>query len=511
MNFQDYLRIARQRWILILVTLLVAIGAGVLLTVTATPQYQSTARLFVSTQQGDDAATFQGGQFSQQRVKSYANLLTGEEMSRRVVEELGIGRTPRALAGQISATVQPDTVVLAISVTDPDPELAQELTQTLAEEFVDYVAEIETPDGQATAPVKASIVDRATVPGSPVSPDPIRNIGLAVVLGLLIGAGLAVLRDSMDNRIRELAHITDEIGDTPLLGNINFDKKATKSPLITGLPSHSPRVESFRVMRTNLQFVNAGSGGRTFVFTSALPGDGKTSTVTNLALSIAETGQKVLLLEADLRRPRAATYLNLENSVGVTTVLLGKVTVQEAIQPITGSADLLASGTIPPNPAELLQSAGMQRMLRELEQMYDVILIDAPPLLPVTDASLLASIADGAIIVIHHGVTTRDQLHAAAERLISVEANLLGTIVNMTPPPKRSGSYGYGYGYGYGYAPTGDETSPAVPDRSRSAQPDEPRSELFDGSKPFEPIVDPNSTPASPGRRIAPKGRGRRG
>ncbi len=461
MELQDYLRILRQRWLFIGLTTLVALAFALLFTLTATPQYQSSARLFVSTSQSDSSDAYQGGLFSQQRVKSYANLLTGEEISRRVVDRLDLDVSPRLLASTITATVQPDTVVLSISVTDPSASMARKLTQAVAEEFVTYVAELETAPGKSTAPVKATIVDRATTPGSPVSPQPVRNVGLALILGLLIGGGLAVVRDSSDSRVMTDEDLDEATRSAPVLGNIHFDKSAARQPLISDLKGHAPRAEAFRVLRTNLQFINVdGESNKVFVITSAVPGEGKSSTACNLALIHAEAGQRVLLIEGDLRRPKATQYLGLENTVGVTTVLLGRVSLEQSVQPVLHNFDLLASGSTPPNPAELLQSAAMRNLIADARADYDIVLIDAPPLLPVTDAAILAASTDGAILVVHHGSTTREQAQAAVARLGSVDARLVGTIVNMSPLPKR-GRSSYGYGYGYGYAPA--QTSHALP------------------------------------------------
>lgn len=458
MNIHDYLRVARQRWLSITLATLAAIGIALALTLSATPKYESTARLFVSTSQSDSADAYQGGLFSQQRVKSYANLITGEEVSRRVADKLGLKISPRVLSEEIRATVQPDTVVLSISVTDPVAPEAQRLAQATAEVFVTYVAELETPPGKSAAPVKATIVDRATEPNSPVSPRPIRNVGLALVLGLMLGAGLALVRDSSDTRIKNDDDVDQATGNSPVLGTIHFDKSATKTPLISPLSSHNPRVESFRVLRSNLQFVNVDARNRVFVVTSAVPHEGKSTTACNLALILSEAGQSVLLIEGDLRRPKATSYLGLENTVGVTTVLIGRANVDEAIQQVKFNCDLLASGSPPPNPAELLQSEAMKNLLAEARLKYSIVLIDAPPLLPVTDAAVLAAETDGAILVIRHGTTTREQVHNSVERLESVGARLVGSIVNMAPKAKR-GSSAYGYGYGYGYAPVATDHS----------------------------------------------------
>ncbi len=462
LELHDHLRIVRQRWLLIVVTTLVAIAIAVLATLSTTPQYESTARLFVSAAQSDATDAYQGGLFSQQRVKSYADLISGEEISRRVVSELKLDKDPRSLAQSIDARVKPDTVVLSISVTDPAAKEAQRLTQAVAETFVAYVSELETPPGKSTAPVKASIVDRATVPETPVSPQPLRNLAVAAILGLGVGIGLAAVRDRLDKRIKSIEDIRRVSEDAPLLGTILFDRKASKEPLILGLKSHSPRVESYRVLRTNLQFVQAGAESKVIVVTSAVPNEGKSSTAANLAISLAEAGDSVLLLEGDLRRPRATEYLHLEHSVGLTTVLVGRLALTDAIQTVPDSTDVLAAGRTPPNPAELLQSAGMKEVLDQVRETYDVVLIDAPPLLPVTDAALLASQADGAVIVVRHNSTTDDQLRGSFARLESVGARMLGIVVNMTPTKSRIRGYGYGYGYGYEYGyGYGPETLPA--------------------------------------------------
>src|SRR5690606_38505826 len=268
---------------------------------------------------------------------------------------------------------------------------------------------------------------------SPVSPQPVRNLGLAAVLGLLLGFGLAVVRELLDTSVKS----DDDIAaatDAPVMGNIAFDSQASKRPLVTELDSHAPRVEAFRVLRTNMQFVDGDGGNKIFVVSSSVPTGGKTTTACNLALTLASAGQRVLLVDGDLRRPRVADNLGLESAVGLTTVLLGRISVDEAIQkdPRTG-LEVLASGAVPPNPSELLQSHAMHDVLADLRTRYDIVIIDAPPLLPVTDAALLGRQSDGVLLVVRHGKTTRDQLSHAVERLENVEAKAVGVVMNMIP------------------------------------------------------------------------------
>jgi capsular exopolysaccharide synthesis family protein len=447
----DYLRIIRARWMLIAASALFTVAVAALLTLNSTPQYSSSSKLFVSTSGStDDAQAAQGGQFSLQRVKSYADLVSGEKIASRVVDRLGLNESPRALAAQISASSKLDTVILTISVADPSPKRAQMLAQAVSEEFVQYVAELETPPGKDEATIKATIVDAATEPGAPVSPQPTRNLALGLILGALVGAGLAVLRETLDTSVKSIEDFA-QFTDAPLLGSITFDSEAIDDPLISSLGSYAPRVEAFRILRTNLQFIDPDHRHKVFTVTSSLPGEGKSTTATNLAIALAESGERVVLVEGDMRRPRVSDYMNLEPEVGLTTVLVGRIKLDDAIQETaTAGLHVLTSGQVPPNPAELIKSNAMAAVLAELRERYDVVLIDATPLLPVTDAALIASQSDGAIVVVRHGSTTVDQVRGALERLESVGSKPLGIVMNRTPRPTKRER---GYGYGYGYAP----------------------------------------------------------
>lgn len=459
MELRDYLRVLRQQWLTIAIAVLVVTGISLLLTIRATPQYESTARLFVSTSESNTTDAYQGGLFSQQRVKSYASLITGSEMSDRVAKKLGSGLTGEEVRAKLKASVVPDTVVLSISATDPSAKRARDIAQTTAEEFADYVAQLETPPGMSTAPLKASITDSATAGETPVSPQPVRNIGLALVLGLMLGLGIAVLRDMLDNRIKTQEALGEATDGAPDLGHVPFDKKAASKPLLRDLPQNAPRAEAYRVIRTNLQFLNVDSDQRTLVVTSPLPGEGKSTTASNIALAIAQAGHTVVLVEADLRKPKASDYFRLPSAVGITSVLLGQVSLDDAIQHASPRCDVLASGPTPPNPAELLQSDAMHRLLDTLKSRYQYVIIDAPPILPVTDAAVLAAQAQGALLVIRHNQSTVDQVKGATERLDAVGVSMLGTILNGTPVDRKGRSRSYGYGYGYGAIGTPDAPS----------------------------------------------------
>jgi receptor protein-tyrosine kinase len=465
-EIRDYLRIARRRWLLIAGCIVAALAVAALVTFRATPLYSSNAQLFISTPGSDSSQAYQGGLFSQQRVTSYADLATSREVAEQVLEATEVELTPSELAEKVSATAKPETVILELSVSDPSPRVAQRLAQAYARAMTEFITELERPTDDRPAPIKATIAVRASLPEAPYSPQPVRNLGLAAVLGLLLGIGAAVLREILDTTLKS-ADDVETVTPTPLMGHIGHDPEAPRKPLISDLSSHAPRAEAFRVLRTNLQFVDVDNAHKVFTVSSAIPQEGKTTTAVNLAIALAQAGGKTLLVDGDLRRPKVDQLLHLEHAVGLTTVLVGKIEAVDAIQQHSPSGlDVLTSGAVPPNPAELLQSHAMNELLDKLRGSYDTIIIDAPPLLPVTDAALLAARSEGALLVIRHGRTTREQLRLSIERLQAVDARAVGILMNMVPTRKGRGFDSYGYGYGYGYAPE----APDLGDRRRDRQ-----------------------------------------
>jgi capsular exopolysaccharide synthesis family protein len=464
-ELQDYWRTIRRRWIMVVGTTVTLIAIAAIWTFSVTPIYSSTTRLFVSTSQADENSAYTGNLFATQRVASYADLVTSNQLAERVAAELD-GVAPEDVRDQVTATSVPETVLLEISAEDPDPETARDIAQTYAEQLQELVEELETFSGQSRPVVTATLIDDAQVSTSPVSPNPARNLALAAVLGLLLGVGLAVARELLDTTVKGADDIA-EITEAPVLGNIFRDPDAGKPPHQV-LASATPWAEAFRVLRTNMQYVDVDHDQKVLVVTSSLPGEGKTTTAVNLAVTLTQAGHRVALIECDLRRPLIADRLELDAAVGTTSVLIGKIKVEDAMQRYADTTlDVMVSGHLPPNPSELLQSQAMETLLLDLRTRYDIVILDAPPLLPVTDAALLATRADGAVVVVSHGRTTRDQLSTAIERLESVDANTLGLVMNLTPIKKSGGSYGYGYGYGYAPREEPKEASPAGRRRRR--------------------------------------------
>lgn len=452
MEFGSYIRVVRRRWRIIVATLLVVIGIAAAVTALTEPLYRARAQLYVSTV-GTDSATdlAQGSSFTQRQVTTYADIATTPYVLEPVIEELGIEQTPQGLAGQIAAQAPVGTVILEISVTDPNSDRALDIAGAVSDQMVETLAELDQVDQATASPVKATVVTPATVGKSPVSPQVSRNLLLAGVLGLVLGFGLAIIRDLLDSSIRG-EEDAREVSDAPILGGITFDKEAAKLPnLIVDKPHHT-HSEAFRTLRTNLQFVNLGDPPRSIVLTSSLPGEGKTITTAHLAQTLAAAGKRVCIVEGDLRRPRLMKYLGMEGGAGLTNVLIGEAELDDMLQPYGDtSLTVLGSGPIPPNPAELLGSEPMQALINELTERFDMVIVDAPPLLPVTDAAVLSRVTDGAVVVVGAGIIKREHLARTTQHLEQAQGQLLGLILNQLPTRGADAYYGGYYG-GY-YAP----------------------------------------------------------
>ncbi len=462
MELRDYLRILHKNWVLIIAITLLGIAAAAGLTLLQKPEYTAKTSLYVSVQNdsGGVGELVQGSNFARQSVQSYSRIVATDSVLQPVVEELGLEQSAAALAGQVTTTVAPNTSVIDITVRDGNPDNAAALANAIGTSFADLVQhELEPPTADGASPVKITTVQSAVAPTSAVSPRPTLNIALGGLLGLALAIGAALLRDVLDTRIHSL-HDIEAITDAPLLGGIPFDPDATKRPLVVHADAHSPRAEAFRTLRTNLQFlaVNADTDrkGRSFVISSAGPGEGKSTTAANLAIALAETGARVALIDGDLRIPTVATKMGIEGGAGLTDVLIGRIELSEALQRWGRNYLLvLPAGKIPPNPSEVLGSKAMRQLLDTLHKHVDYVIIDAPPLLLVTDAAVLSKYTDGVMLVAASGSTRRQDLGSAVRALETAGGHLRGVIVTMLPT-KGPDSYGYGaYGYGgYGHNTT---------------------------------------------------------
>lgn len=461
MELRDYLRILHRNWILI-VSLTVLGGAGAFgWSILQTSTYEATTQLYVSARSDTSGISelAQGTNFARQAVVSFADVVNSAIVLDRVIDDLNLNTTAQQLASSIEASAPQNSVIISIRVSNSDPELAASIANSVGTNFADVVVnQLEKPADDSASLVRVETIQPALVPTTPASPRIPLNVGLGTAVGLALALLVAVLRSVLDTRIHSL-HDIEVATDAPVLGGIALDPDAKKRPLIVHADPRNPRAESFRSLRTNLQFVDVDGSSRSFVVTSAGPGEGKSTTTANLAIALAETGARVALVDGDLRLPRVAEYMGVEGAVGLTDVLIGRAELVDVLQQWgTGKLFVLASGRTPPNPSELLGSQAMQRTLEALEDAFDYVLVDAPPLLLVTDAAVVSRFTSGVLMVAASGLTRKPQLAAAVEKLSAIGSRLFGVIVTMLPS-KGPDSYSYG---SYAYA----ETRPAPePDR----------------------------------------------
>lgn len=449
MDLQGYLGAIRKNWWIILVAIVLGLGLAAGVTAKATPRYQSSVTFFVSTPPDTTETAAQANQYATQRVNSYAGLLESDLLAKQIIATTGIADLSYGqVHDEIAATVDLNTVLLTAVVTDSSPDRGLKIASAIAKEFGGMVSGLDNRGTSKSPTVLLNVTSGPTLNPNPVSPRKTLNLSLGLLAGLILGVAAAVIRELLDTTIRTTDLLRSQTSH-PALGSIGFDPDAKKSPLITNSAARSPRAEAFRQLRTNLQFVDVGSPVQVLVVTSSVANEGKSTTAANLGIVFAETGKKVLLVEADLRRPRVADYLGVEGSLGLTNVLVGQVELEDVLQLWGGSGlTILPSGSIPPNPSELLGSSSMSELINQLRGSYDFIILDTPPLLPVTDAAVLSVHADGALVVVRHGKTTRSQLASALRSLETVDARVLGCVLNMTPgkgADKRAGYDGYGY------------------------------------------------------------------
>jgi succinoglycan biosynthesis transport protein ExoP len=455
LNVTEYLRITREHWAPVAAVALAGIMFASLFALTRTPAYTTSSQVFVSFHGAESTSELATGtSYVQRRVVSYSNLVRSPQVLDPVIVELGLNTTAGELGTRVQAAPVTDTVLIDITATDADPTVAARIANTVAESLAERVDELETPQQTVDSPVQLQMVREAAPPGSASYPNIPVMIFVGFLLGSALGIALAVLREIADTRVRSEQDVR-AVTDSAVIGAIPVDDEAEKNPLVVQTSPYHTRSEAFRRLRTNLQFLDLDGGPQAFVVTSSVPDEGKTTSAINLAITLADADSRVLLIDADLRRPSVAGYLGMEGSVGLTTLLIQRATIDDVIQP-WGSAGLfvMPSGVVPPNPAELVGSKAMARLVHEMSEQFDYVIIDTPPLLPVTDAALIARMTSGVLMVAGAGQIRREQLRQSLANLSTVSARVLGIVLNKVA---RSADP-YGASYGYEYQPRTEDT-----------------------------------------------------
>jgi len=474
LELKQYWNLVLKNLSIVLVLSFLGASLGFLLSLGTPKLYKAESQIFISTPTPslDIGALQQGSSFAQQRVISYSRVVSGPATLVPVIETLGLQMSSSELAGKIVTSAPLGTVLINITVTDVSGIRAAAIANAVAVQFGETIQTLELPQFGDSAGVKSTMVRSAEVPGGPSTPNTKLNVLSGLLFGFMIACIIGVVRQIFDSSVKNANHLSGR----PLLSTIFFDPEAEEHPLLTHIGNYSVRAESFRHLRTALKFPIDQNNCEVIAVTSAFPGEGKTTTSINLAIAYAQTGLKVALVEADLRRPSFKKYFtsDSDHSKGLIEVLnlieSGKTPKSyERLFQSFGSDDdsfeWIGSGAIPNNPAEKLDSAATDTFFAGLKREYDIVIVDTPPALPVTDAAVISAKVDSVIVVARAGVTKQSHVAGVFEILDNLRAKTLGVVLNMVPQHARGEEYGYaynryepkskyGYSYSYGYGTT---------------------------------------------------------
>ena len=449
MTFREFLSVLGARWRIIALSLLVVVAATAVQTMLTPAVYTASAKIYLRATQpptagsGNEVTTYA---VSAADLATYLDVLTSPSVMDPLRARLGLAPgTPLSVSGEVSQTSN----MMTITATGGDPQLVARVATEAGPVLADVAKKFSPLLASNGQSVEADTIVPASVPGDPTSPNAKRNLALGGLLGLALGIGLALLRHTLDTKVRTADDIK-AISNRPILGDLPIVKSVKDGLLSVETDPHGRHAESIRRLRTNILFVDVTTGGHSFVVTSSVPGEGKTTTTINLALAMADASSKVLLIDGDLRNPSVARTMGLDGSFGLTTLLLGQADPDDVIQRWREtSLHVLPAGPVPPNPSELLGSEPMEALFGKLSHDFDFILVDSPPVVPVVDAVLINNLTHGLIMVVGAERTRKRDLASAVQSLETVDAPVAGFALNMV---SAGSSIAHRYGY-YGLAP----------------------------------------------------------
>jgi polysaccharide biosynthesis transport protein len=435
-SVQQYVLLLRERWLTVLVTAVLGLAGGAVAFALLPAEYTASTTLYVSTRLTDTtSAAYQGAQLSELRAKSYTELVGSPRVAAEVAQRLGLSRSAESLASQVTATSAADSVVIQVAATDRSPELAAEIANGVGAVFVDFVEELEDPTGPdaMTAPISVQVWEPAAVPSTPSSLGLRSMLLIGLLTGLAAGVVAALVRKTLDTSVRSVEQLA-RVTRAPNFSVFAHEPDVRRHPVTVRYDPAGAHAEAIHRLRIQLEVLGGDGAHRILAVTSSVPGEGKTTIAVNLAMAFGSVGYRVVLVEADLRRPAVAEMVGLDQQVGLSQVLMGRADLADAIQDSLMGIDVLAAGPPPPNPGEHVGARAMKARLNELRHAYDIVLVDCPSLLSVADTAAVLPATDGAIVVCRHRRVTEAQLSAALSILRTEFVPVLGTVLTMVPP-----------------------------------------------------------------------------
>lgn len=472
MSGNDLLSVVRSHWLGILVITVLMTGGSLGWYALQPKVYAAeSSGIVVAAGAENLGLSLAGDSLAKSKAKGYQSVGESILVAESVIRTLGLKESAPDITRSISVSVPLDSVEIRITARSSDAQTAQNVADAWVAALASQVYELDKGNASpGTEPVTKIVpLAKATLPSAPVSPLLTATIGIGLAGGLLVGLGYALARNHFDRRIRAASEIERLFG-LAVVGTLPLDKRLSEkssvlesTSVVHRVPGGHAMAEALRELRTNLNFIDVDNPPRILLITSSLPSEGKSTVTSNLAATIAAAGRDVIVVDADLRRPTVHQVFDVLPDVGVTDILSGRASIDDVLQEWGPNPRLriLTAGRIPPNPSELLGSRAMEHLLKDLAQRA-IVLIDAPPLLPVTDAAVLSRVADGTLVVARARKTTRDTLYRALSNLTRVQGRVLGVILNCVAT-KGQGDLNYGY---YGAYVSADESRDTIPPRS---------------------------------------------
>ena len=460
MELRDYLRGIRRHFLAIVIMTAVGIGVAYAWTLIQTPVYEATADGIIQARDTPDGATaLNGDSMAQQKVETYLEMASWQDVADAAIQKLGLQITADQAVARIVVVNPGNTAILRVTAEGSSPEEAVALAAAWIEAISTTIDDYEGDGTDGSAPLTITVASAASLPTTPVFPDVSTSLVVGGVLGLGFGIAFALIRTVSDRRIRSAAEVEARtnipvVGTIPIAEALGGESRLFDSGSSGTKGAGFAVSEALRSLRTNLQFMDVDNPPRTIVVTSPLPSDGKSTVACNLAIALAAGGKPVVLVDGDLRRSTVAVTMGLPGGAGLSDVLSGRAELADVLQRTPRSPNLyvLTAGSVPPNPSEVLGSGRMRKLLADLA-VHATVIVDAPPLLPVTDGAVLTHQADGALVVVSLGKTTYDLLEKALDTLQKSSGRALGIVLNKAPLKGADASpYSYEYRREYGKA-----------------------------------------------------------
>ena len=448
LDLRQLLRIARQYFWIALILMAVAGGTAYLRSSRQPDQYRTTSQLIMLGESGEGVNSYTAQLSSQNLIETYQSLIESDIILQQVVEDLQLPYDYVELDTKVSTSSVTDTLLLQVTAVDTDPELAASIANAVASEFQRYIDDNIASNQNVNLSSPVAINNEARVPAAPFEPQPLTAAMLGAFVGLLLAVALIAILEFLDNTVKPQQNF-QEITGSPLLASVPQapNVKSGSHQVYTVAQPRSSASEAIRLLRTNLEFASASADIQRFVISSPNPGEGKSTTVANLGVALAQSGARTVIIDADLRRPTQHQIFGVPGDDGLTTLLTHPDRPWETVARRVAVANLMLipSGPIPPNPSDLVSSQRFISLLDTIAKDVDLIILDSPPILAASDALAMAAHADGLIMVCFSNKTRLDQLSHASQAIKQGGIRLIGVVLNRTR--KQQGATYYGEYY----------------------------------------------------------------